>query len=98
MRELGVANFATGITGMVSLAKPSFVPPVAVIAGFFYGVAGIRHAAEKGRAGNENIAMISDLLVFLVLAGYAGFVVLARKTKLGHCQRSAKVAAVSGGC
>jgi len=77
VRELGVANFATGITGMVSFAKLSFVPPVAVIAGIFYGVAGIRHVAEKGRTGNENIAMISDLLVFLVFAGYVGFVVLA---------------------
>jgi hypothetical protein len=77
VRELGVANFATGITGMVSLANPSFVLPVALIAGIFYGVAGIRHVAEKGRTGNENIAMISDLLVFLVFAGYLGFVALA---------------------
>jgi hypothetical protein len=77
VRELGVANFATGIAGMASLAKPSFILPVAIIAGIFYGVAGIRHSAEKGKSKNENIAMISDLLVFLVFAGYLGFVAFA---------------------
>jgi hypothetical protein len=77
VRELGVANFATGIAGMASLAKPSFILPVAIIAGIFYGVAGIRHAGEKGKSKNENIAMISDLLVFLVFAGYLGFVAFA---------------------
>jgi hypothetical protein len=77
VRELGVANFATGIAGIASLAKPSFVLPVAIIAGIFYGVAGIRHAAEKGKSRNENIAMISDLFAFLVFAAYLGFVVFA---------------------
>jgi hypothetical protein len=77
VRELGVANFATGIAGIVSLANPTFVPPVAIIAAIFYGVAGIRHVMEKERTGNENIAMISDLLVFLVFAGYVGFLALA---------------------
>jgi uncharacterized membrane protein len=82
VRELGVANFATGIVGMASLAKPSFVLPVAIIAALFYGIAGIRHAAEGGKSGNENIAMGSDLAVSLVFAAYVGFVALARTSKL----------------
>ena len=57
VRELGVANFATGIVGMVSLAQPGFVLPVAIIAAIFYGVAGIRHMAERERTRNESIAM-----------------------------------------
>jgi hypothetical protein len=73
VRELGVANFATGVAGIASLARPSFVLPVAIIAAVFYGVAGIRHAAERGKSGNENIAMISDLFVSLVFAAYIGF-------------------------
>jgi hypothetical protein len=77
VRELGVANFATGIAGMVSLARPGFVLPVALIAGIFYGVAGVRHAVKGGRTGNENIAMIGDLFVFLVLASYVGSVALS---------------------
>ncbi|HEY5239557.1 MAG TPA: DUF6790 family protein [Rhizomicrobium sp.] len=77
VRELGVANFATGVVGMASLGMPGFVLPVAIAASIFYGIAGIRHVAEKGRTRNENIAMISDLLVFLVFAVYVGFVAFA---------------------
>jgi hypothetical protein len=70
VRELGIANFATGIVGIASLAKPSFTLPIAIVAAIFYGVAGIRHATESGRTRNEIIAMVSDLFVFLVLAAY----------------------------
>jgi hypothetical protein len=73
VRELGVANFATGIVGIASLAKPSFTLPIAIVAAIFYGVAGIRHAAESGRTRNETIAMVSDLFVSLVLATYLAF-------------------------
>jgi hypothetical protein len=73
VRELGVANFATGVVGIASLAKPSFVLPVAIAGAIFYGLAGIRHAAEGGRTRNENIAMVSDLFVFLALAAYIAF-------------------------
>ncbi len=76
VRELGVANFATGVVGIASLAQPSFTLPVAIAAAIFYGVAGIRHAAEGGRTGNENIAMVSDLFVFLVLAAYVAVVTI----------------------
>jgi hypothetical protein len=77
VRELGVANFALGVIGITSLAKPSFTPPVAIAAAIFYGIAGIRHVAESGRTRNENLAMISDLFIFLVLAAYIAFVELA---------------------
>jgi len=76
VRELGVANFATGVVGIASLAKFEFVLPVAIVAAIFYGVAGIRHVAEKGKTANENIAMVSDLFVFLVFAAYIGFVAI----------------------
>lgn len=72
VRELGVANFAIGVVGIASLGMPGFVMPVAISAGIFYGVAGIRHFAESNRTRNENIAMVSDLFVFLVLAVYIG--------------------------
>src|SRR5271168_2787734 len=52
VRELGVANFAMGIVGMLSLAKPGFVLPVAISAGLFYGLAGAVHAAQLKRTGN----------------------------------------------
>jgi hypothetical protein len=77
VRELGVANFATGIAGITSLAKPGFVLPVALIGAIFYGIAGIRHMTDKARSFNQNIALASDLFIFLVFAAYLGFVALA---------------------
>jgi hypothetical protein len=67
VRELGVANFGTGVVGLLSLVAPSFVMPVAISAGIFYGVAGVRHGLHPGRSRNETIAMVSDLGIALVL-------------------------------
>jgi hypothetical protein len=73
VRELGIANFGTGVVGIISLAKPSFVLPMALAAVIFYGIAGIRHVAASDRLWNENLAMVSDLFVFLILTAYVGF-------------------------
>ena len=70
VRELGVANFATAVVGLLSLPIPSFTLPIAVSAGIFYGVAGVRHALARTRTLNENIAMLSDLFLFAVLAAF----------------------------
>jgi hypothetical protein len=68
VRELGVANLATAVPGLLSLAMPGFTLPVSISAGIFFGIAGIRHAAERNRSLNETIAMASDLFLFAVLA------------------------------
>lgn len=70
VRELGIANLASGAVGLMSLARPGFVLPAAISAAIFYGLAGIRHVMHGGRGANQNIAMISDLFVFLVLGAY----------------------------
>jgi hypothetical protein len=70
VRELGIANFCAGAVGVLSLLYPAFVLPVALYAAIFYGIAGLRHIAERNKSANENIAMVSDLFVFIVLAGY----------------------------
>ena len=67
VRELGVANVATGVVGLLSLAAPSFTLPVAISAAIFYGAAGFRHALERDRSRNETVAMSSDLFAFVVL-------------------------------
>jgi hypothetical protein len=72
VRELGVANFATGVAGTLSLLHASFVLPLAVIAAIFYGVAGVRHVVARHRTRNETIAMASDLFVSLIFAVYVG--------------------------
>jgi hypothetical protein len=73
VRELGIANFATGIVGALALAKPSFVLPVAISAAIFYGIAGVRHALEAQRTVNQTVAMATDLFVCLALLTYLGF-------------------------
>lgn len=78
VQELGIANFCAGVIGMLSLLYPAFVLPAAIYAAIFYGIAGVRHIAEKNRSTNENIAMVSDLFVSVALAGYAGLVILDR--------------------
>jgi hypothetical protein len=73
VRELGVANLATGVVGLLALARPGFVLPVAIAAAIFYGLAGVRHIASGHRNANENIALFSDLFAALVFAAYIAF-------------------------
>ena len=72
VRELGIANFAAGAVGILSLLRPDFVLPSAIAAAIFYGLAGFRHAAQPARNA-RNFAMATDLFAFVVLAAYAGF-------------------------
>jgi hypothetical protein len=77
VQELGIANFATGVVGVVALAMPSFVLPVAISSAIFYGVAGIRHSVAVERTLNETVAMVSDLFVCLALVAYLAFSIFA---------------------
>jgi hypothetical protein len=76
VRELGVANLAAGVVGLLSIRAPTFVVPSAVSAGIFYGIAGVRHVFERGRSFNENVAMVSDLAAFIALAAFLTAAVL----------------------
>ncbi len=77
VRELGVANLATGVVGLASISAPSFVLPVAISSGIFYAVAGIRHVRERSRSLNETVAMISDLFIAVVLAAFVVLTLLS---------------------
>jgi hypothetical protein len=70
VRELGIANFATGMVGILSMLKPDFVLPVAISATLFYGIAGTRHTLQGHRNAKETMAMASDLFVAIVLGCY----------------------------
>lgn len=76
VRELGIANFATGTVGLLSLHWPGFAVPVAISAGLFYVIAGVRHAGQGHRNAKENLAMASDLFVGTVLGAYAALTLL----------------------
>jgi hypothetical protein len=68
VRELGIANFATGVVGIASLAEPAFVLPISIWAAIFYAGAGVGHAVRHERSAKENLAMITDIYAFAVLA------------------------------
>ena len=70
VRELGFGNFAIGVLGAVSLLNREWVVPAAIAGGLFYGLAGALHLRNGNRNTNENIAMISDLFIFVMLALY----------------------------
>ncbi|UDQ87423.1 hypothetical protein LJE71_14010 [Xanthobacter autotrophicus] len=71
VQELGFANLAFGLMGLLSLAFPAFLVPAAVGGGLFYLLAGVKHALREGKTRTETIAMVSDLGIVAVLAGAA---------------------------
>lgn len=74
VRELGFANFAVGLLGVVSIWATSFVLPVALAGAIFYGAAGVQHITQKGKTDKETIAMATDLIAFVALAAYLLYV------------------------
>ncbi|MBN8916404.1 MAG: hypothetical protein J0I31_12485 [Rhizobiales bacterium] len=71
VQELGFANLAFGLMGLLSLAFPAFLMPAAVGGGLFYLLAGVKHALRAEKNRTETIAMVSDLGLVAVLAGAA---------------------------
>lgn len=67
IRELGVANFCSGVVSLLSLWRPTFILPMAIIGAIYYGVAGIRHLIDGHRNAKRTIAMVSDLYFAVVL-------------------------------
>ncbi|MEZ5608461.1 MAG: DUF6790 family protein [Burkholderiaceae bacterium] len=69
VRELGFANVAIGLVGVLSLWVPSWRLAAAFAGGLFYGLAGVMHVLKGHRNRLENVAMISDLGAAVVLLG-----------------------------
>ena len=68
--ELGVANLSLGTAGILSGWRPSFLLPVALSAALFYGVAGLRHTRDTHRSFNQNVVLVSDLILAAVLVPF----------------------------
>jgi hypothetical protein len=66
--ELGFANLAIGFLGMATLYQTAWLVPAAIVSGLFYVFAGGKHVLNRDRNRKEDIAMISDLVLFVVLA------------------------------
>ena len=76
VRELGFANLSIGLIGALALIQTQWIVPAAIAGGLFYGLAGIKHLLGTNRNTLENMAMISDLFIFVVLAGFLAAVSL----------------------
>ncbi len=70
VREVGFGNLAMGTLGLATLAKSGFLVPAAVVGGLYYGLAGVGHILRGGLNLQGWTAMISDLFMFIVLAGF----------------------------
>jgi hypothetical protein len=68
VREIGFANLSMGVLGLVSLGQPAWVVPAAIAGGLYYGLAGIGHVFRGDRNFNEETALVTDLMIFVVLA------------------------------
>lgn len=66
-RELGFANAAIGLAGMLSIFFSTWPIPIAFVGGIFLGLAGLNHVARPQRNRRETIAMVSDLCAAVVL-------------------------------
>ncbi|MGB7100658.1 MAG: DUF6790 family protein [Xanthobacteraceae bacterium] len=70
VREVGFGNLAMGTLGLATLAKSGFLVPAAIVGGLYYGLAGAGHILRGGLNLQGWTAMISDLFMFIVLAGF----------------------------
>jgi hypothetical protein len=70
IRELGFANICFGLTGIISLFKPEWRVVSAFASGLYYGIAGLQHLIKKTAGKNEQFALWTDLLIFVLLLIY----------------------------
>jgi hypothetical protein len=78
VRELGIANSALGVVGILSILAPTWLPPASLAGTVFYGLAGINHLRHKPRNSQRNFAMVTDLIIALILLGC--FLAIAKRT------------------
>lgn len=68
VQELGFANISISLICLLSLLYPALMPAGAISAGVFYGLAGLQHIRKRERNPQRTLAMLTDLLVFVVLS------------------------------
>lgn len=70
VRELGFANICFGLAGILSIFIPEWRVAAAFTGGLYMGIAGVMHIVKKPSTPNEAMALVSDIFIFLVSAGY----------------------------
>ncbi len=70
VRELGFANICLGAVAIVSLFSPSWRMAAAFTGGLYLGIAGLMHIVKKPVSGDEWVALVSDVFMFVVIGVY----------------------------
>ena len=70
VQELGFANLSMGTLGLLALLHPMLTLAGAITGGLYYGLAGLKHITKGKRNAMRTTAMLTDILVFAVLAAY----------------------------
>jgi hypothetical protein len=65
--EIGFGNLSMGLVAALSLAFPNWLVPAGLTGVLYLGLAGLKHVANKDRTLNENVAMVTDLIVTVIV-------------------------------
>ena len=71
VREIGFGNLAMGAAGLLSVAFPGWLSAAAFTGGLYYGLAAVGHVLKPDRGAKEQIALVSDVLIFVLLLVFA---------------------------
>lgn len=77
VRELGFANLALSLLGLLAL-MPAWTVPAALTGGLFFALAGWKHFVTEERNLTRTVAMVSDIFIAVVLIGYVALVLAQR--------------------
>jgi hypothetical protein len=75
VRELGTANLAMGLAGLLALV-PGWAVPAGLAGGVFLLIAGLVHLPKRGKNAKETLATWTDLLVGVVVVVLAVYVLV----------------------
>ena len=70
IRELGFANIALGVMGVLSVLNNNWRILAAIAGGLYLGFAGLQHLFKKSGSQNELIALLYDLFAQVVIGFY----------------------------
>jgi hypothetical protein len=76
VHELAFANLSLGVAAMATAFIPGGGILGAAAGALYLGLAGLRHVTKRGKGADENVATITDLIVFVMVAlGLVGWAI-----------------------
>lgn len=72
VREVGFGNLSLGAVGIWSLTMSSWVVPMALAGGLYYGLTAVGHMIRRSKNEHAQMILMADLFVFAVLGAFIG--------------------------